>query len=505
MSQQVVYNPSKTAILYHNDNESRFKLLFGHVGSGKSVANCIEIMRQFLLLPLCTDKVRRGKWVVVRNTYSQLKMTTLATWLQWFPEKTFGKVYKDSPFLHKLRFNDEHGIYNELDVYFMSLNSQDDEDKLLSLEVTGFFVNEVSELPWRIVEAMMTRLTCRYPSKKMLGLPEEFQALPYHQCVIADTNPPPMRHWVKVRLEDAPDYERVGLKLYKQPPAMIFDVVKAKYVCNPERENRIGIPDAAMEAMALTLDEETFKVKVLGEYAAVFDGKPVHPAYKQSIHYSKSVITPVPNEPLYLGWDFGLTPAVVIMQYINSQVRVLDECYTFSMDLEQFLINLFLPKYYTKYDAWFKRNNYVSTGDPAGATPGQATGIHCLKILRHHGIETKAARTNKPLIRQAALNYHLNRMNMGEPGFLVSNQCAFLNEGIAGGYRYEEIKVFEGGEIRYRDVPLKNEYSHEVEACQYGLMPLYSESYQKKIEYEDVFDGLTWQRRFKAPDNTMRM
>ncbi len=505
MNQSVVYNPSKTAILYHNDNESRFKLMFGHVGSGKSVANCIEVMRQFLRLPLCTDKVRRGKWVVVRNTYSQLKMTTVATWLQWFPERQFGKFYKDSPFLHQLRFTDEQGIQNELDVYFMSLNSQDDEDKLLSLEVTGFFVNEISELPWRIVEAMMTRLTCRYPSKKMLGLPEDYQDLPYHQCVIADTNPPPMRHWVKVRLEDAPDYERVGLKLYKQPPAMIYDIAKAKYVCNPERENRIGISDAAMEAMVVTLDEETFKVKVLGEYAAVFDGKPVHPAYKQSIHYCKHVITPVPNEPLYLGWDFGLTPAVVIMQYINSQVRVLDECYTFSMDLEQFLINLFLPKYYTKYAHWFNNSLYVSTGDPAGATPGQATGIHCLKILRHHGIETRAARTNKPLVRQSALNYHLNRMNMGEPGFIVSNNCVFINEGIAGGYRYDEIKSFEDGEIRYRDVPYKNEYSHTVEACHYGLMPLYSEAHHKKIEYEDVFDGLTWQRRFKAPTTPARI
>lgn len=504
MSEPIVYNPSKTAILYHNDDENRFKLLFGHVASGKSVANCIEIMRQFLQLPLCSDKVRRGKWVIVRNTYPELKMTTLATWLQWFPEEQFGRLYKQSPYFHMMRFVDEKGIQNELDVYFMSLDSADDEKKLLSLEVTGFFVNEVSEIPWRIIEAMMTRLTCRYPSKKMLGLPEDYQGLPYHQCIIADSNPPSLRHWIKVRLEDAPDYERVGLKIYKQPPAMIFDIEKRDYVINPERENRIGIPDEAMVAMARTLDEETFKVKVLGEYACVFDGKPVHPAYRQSIHYSKSVITAVPNEPLYIGWDFGLTPAAIIMQYINSQVRVLDECYTFSMDLEQFLINLFLPKYYTKYEAWFKSRNYVSTGDPAGATPGQATGIHCLKILRHHGIETRAARTNKPLIRQSALNYHLNRMNMGEPGFLVSNNCVFINEGIAGGYRYDEIKTFEDGEIRYRDVPFKNEYSHAVEACHYGLMPLYSDSYKTKIEYEEVFDGLIWQRRFKAPTVSAR-
>ena len=36
--------------------------------------------------------VRRSRWVFVRNTYQELRNTTMATWLQWFPEEHFGKM-----------------------------------------------------------------------------------------------------------------------------------------------------------------------------------------------------------------------------------------------------------------------------------------------------------------------------------------------------------------------------------------------------------------------------
>ena len=121
------YVPSQTATAFHHDTESDIKILFGHVGSGKSTSCCAEIMHQFLKLPVCTDNVRRGRWAIVRNTYSELKMTTLKTWLMWFNEEQFGKLYKQAPFEHQMRFTDELGVRCELDVVFLAM----DNDKTL--------------------------------------------------------------------------------------------------------------------------------------------------------------------------------------------------------------------------------------------------------------------------------------------------------------------------------------------------------------------------------------
>jgi hypothetical protein len=67
--------------------------------------------------------------------------------------------------------------------------------KLLSLEVTGAYVNELKEIPKRVIDVLETRIG-RYPSKA-LGGPTWFGWW-------ADTNPWHIGHW--------------GYKLFKNPP-----------------------------------------------------------------------------------------------------------------------------------------------------------------------------------------------------------------------------------------------------------------------------------------------
>ena len=58
----------------------------GPFGSGKSTACVFEIMRRAREQPAGFDGVRRSRWAILRNTYPELRTTTIKTWHQWFPE-----------------------------------------------------------------------------------------------------------------------------------------------------------------------------------------------------------------------------------------------------------------------------------------------------------------------------------------------------------------------------------------------------------------------------------
>ena len=58
---------------------------------------------------------------IIRNTNPQLKTTTIKTWLDWFPETTFGNFAYSVPFTHKIHFHDV-----ELEVIFLALDRPED-------------------------------------------------------------------------------------------------------------------------------------------------------------------------------------------------------------------------------------------------------------------------------------------------------------------------------------------------------------------------------------------
>lgn len=476
------YYPEKTAIKLENDCESLVKIVEGHVGGGKSTMCCMAFFKVMREVPVCADGIRRAKGLILRNTYSELELTTLATWLQWFPEDMFGRLYRKSPFHHVMRFRDDKDVICEFDVYFVSMDKPDDLKKVLSLELTVFYFNEVREVSRSVIVGLITRLTGRYPSKTMLGLPEEYEGKLYYQCLIADTNAPNIRHWLK----DVEDNPPTGWKFFRQPPAMIPaleeqepDVVNGlgRWVINPERENKKGSTAYGIANMARSLDDERFKVDVLSQYGSSFDGKPVHPEYNSSMHFSRDVLAPVSGCPIYLGWDFGSTPAVVVWQLVGGALNLIDNWQAEWSDIGTFVDSVFMPIWITKYNEWHTKGNYISTGDPAG----KSITTHEIRTLNDRGIKTYPGQTNDPATRRAALTQWLNRNVNGKPAVKISSHCDFMNEAYAGGYMYKRINVFSNGNVKFHAVPEKNDYSHSAEAGEYALLPLYNDS-QKKSE-----------------------
>ena len=67
--------------------------LMGPVGSGKSYACAAEVMmRAVRQKPSPQDGIRYTRFVIVRNSYPELKTTTIKTWQELFPENTFGLI-----------------------------------------------------------------------------------------------------------------------------------------------------------------------------------------------------------------------------------------------------------------------------------------------------------------------------------------------------------------------------------------------------------------------------
>jgi hypothetical protein len=450
------YNASPTASDFHLSN-SFVRLLFGPVGCGKTVASCMEgLLLAYKQEPSPVDGIRKTRGAIIRNTYPELKSTTIKTWLECFPEYLFGKMKWDSPITHHIKFDDFHA-----EIMFISLDSETDVKKLLSLELTWAYINESRFVPKSIFDAVTQRVG-RYPTLADGG--------PTHSCVFMDTNPPDDDHWIyKIFEEEKPE----GFEIFKYPPAVLRK--GSKFTINPDAENLHNIKNGEEYYLRQIpgKDDEWIKVYLEGKYGTVIDGRPVFNEYNDRIHCTEDSLLPLIGQQIGLGWDFGLTPSVVITQLTpRGQLRVLDELVSEEMGLTQFITNIVLP-HLNKHYPWWK-TNYVSIGDPAGNQRAQTDEKTCMDILRVNGITTLSAITNAFVKRREAIAFFLTKLVDGEPAFLLSPSCKYLRKGFLGAYHYKRIKV--GNESAFHDVPVKNSASHPHDAMQYISMHYHAQA-----------------------------
>jgi hypothetical protein len=91
------------------------------------------------------------------------------------------------------------------------------------------------------------------------------------------------------------------------------------------------------------------------------------------------------------------------------------------------------------------------------------------------GNAVKTAATNDPTARINALDEPFRNMwPDGEPGIEYDEECKMCIAGLRSKYRYTRIKTTEG---TLKDAPDKNNWSHVVEADQYGTLFILSKSY----------------------------
>lgn len=464
--QRIRYRPTPTMALLHR-SRAKVRGILGPVGSGKSVGCVMEVWRIAYQQAPDAQKVRRSRVAIVRNTYGELKQTTIKTWQQWVPEEICPIVY-DSPIRGLLRAPHPDGVTTvECEVLFVALDKPKDVKKLLSLELTAAWINEAREIPFAIVLALRQRIG-RYPAKVVAPLTQA--------SLLMDTNPPDSDHWwyslaVDRRTpggdEDAPLIDDRDWFFVQQPPALIR-IARGRYLPNPDAENvenqPLGYDYWTDQVSGAT--EEWIKVYLLGQYGYVQEGKPVYPEYRDDIHASKTDLKPIPGLPLLLGWDFGLTPACIVGQLTpRGTLRVIDEFCADGMGIRQFAEQVVRPQLAVRYPGWSLDDDIIGAGDPAGADPAQTDETTCFQVLTDLGFRMVPAWTNAFLPRREAVASFMTRMDVGEPSFMLSPRCRKVRKGMLGGYHYRRVQV--PGKLIYRDEPDKDEFSHPQDGLQY--------------------------------------
>jgi hypothetical protein len=445
------YTAPKTVGAFMASDEF-MRMLVGPVGSGKSSGSCIEIVRRAMETPPSRDGVRRSRWAVVRNTYPELRDTTMKTWDEWVPEPYFGK-WRVSEHTFDVLFETEDGVRVEAEVMFRALDRPQDVKKLLSLELTGCYFNEWKEIPQPVTELMKTRVG-RYPRREEVKSPSN-PAGKYWHGIFGDTNPPDTDHYLYTQFEEL---RPEGYAIFKQPGGR-----------SKEAENVEHLQEGYYEKLCQGASKDFIRVYVDGEYGYVREGKPIWPEFQDSLHVAKEPIPLLPGcKKLIIGNDYGLTPAAVWVQQdpADGQYQVIKELISEHMGAmrfgsEQLRICKTEFKSVIEFEGW---------GDPAGLAGSSVDERETpINVVAAQGVPMSAAPTNDFTLRRDAVGHLLTTLtHLGRPALVICPTLVTLRKGMNGGYCFRRIQV--AGDARYEDKPLKNRFSHVCEALQYALV-----------------------------------
>lgn len=457
------YTPSKTVkefMLSPHD----MRALMGPVGGGKTTGAIMELLRQAILMPKGADGLRHSVMLIVRNTKQQLKDTTVASVLALIPEDIRG--WKEGNFSIEFTFNDVRSTW-----LFRSLDTPDDIQRVLSLEVTWIWVEEGREVPLTLLPHLEGR-SGRFPAQSQS---EEFpEGFKYRSGMIYTTNPPEIDSDHYKFLEHLPQED--------DEPNSVLDVATFKQPSglSLEAENIPNLRDGYYDKLAKGKTQAWIDVYIHGMYSHSQTGQPV---YSKSFQYDKRVkrlLQIDPFLPVIVGMDTARHPAAVFMQYgRDGKLRKFREAVGSDMGAKTFISTKLKPTIKNN----FSTNPLVFIGDPTWKRQNETDDNSWYKELKKQfvtdmpdaGNAVKSAATNDPIARINALDEPFRMMwPDGEPGIIYDEECKMCVAGLRSKYRYTKQKTLAG---TLKDAPDKNAWSHVVEADQYGTLFILGKTY----------------------------
>lgn len=485
------------------ESDAFVRLTVGPFGSGKSFGYCNELMRRAIEQePWAHDNVRYSRWAIVRNTFVELKTTTIKTWQICFPPEHCGPMVMSSPPTHRIRYP-AVGATPGLDAefVFLALDKPQDIRKLLSIEFTGVFFNEMRDQPRSIVDAIRGRLG-RYPGSE--------RGPTTWSGIMGDTNPPDEEHYIREWELDPP----YGFEIYHQPPAVleveinldgkpvckepeyrgyVFDhhpweperpmpVLTSAgrlWVVNPWAENLRNLkavapredvfgPDGYYGRQLFGVTLAHIRVYVQGRYGFIQDGKPVIPEFLPEM-----MVRDIPllkDRPIKLGLDIGggtLNPAATWFQRApRGNWVVQQELICNDTGVERFCDEVIRTHRELAGDLPIEK----AWGDPAGAKKDEVYEEIIFEHLRRRGIPVQPAPSQATQARIDAIKGPCCRFIDGKPGLIIHPRCKRLIKGLSGGWQFKRKQV-SGPTEQYQDQPTKDHvYSDVCESLGYGLL-----------------------------------
>lgn len=435
--------------------DKRIVAVRGARGSGKSSACVMKLLKNGLnQAPDPQDGIRRSRWAIIRNTNAQLQDSSIRKVFEWLPEEYFGTYNKTQKNYLITKFPN-----TVIEFSFRALDEPKDVRNLLSLELSGAWINEAREIHKAIFDNLDASLG-RYPGVKDGGC-----TLPQ---IILDTNSPEEDSWWFKYFEvDRPASNRMQeiSEQFVQPSA------RSEYA-----ENVPFLIPGYYENLIHGKDEEWIKVYIDNEYGFVKEGDLIFEStWTDRLHVARDMLHPVKDRLVVLSFDFGLTPAASFMQ-INpmGHFNVLDELVSDSMGIKRFANNILKPLMATRYAGC----KFFITGDPSGRVRVQTDEKTCYEELRDAfpGHQIQEASTNSPIARIGAIEYFLTQpySSGGTPCFQLSPTCKVLRKAFNKGYVKDSLGK-----------PKKNQWSHIMDSLGYGALYFYQMI--KKVEKTNRF------------------
>lgn len=270
--------PPKLAEMLRSDAFAR--VAKGPVGSGKSSACIMEILRRAAQQQPDQNGERHTRCGIIRNTYRELRDTTRRTFEQWMPKAQ----WREADFECEMKFSLPDQTQLNCEVMFRSLNRPEDIKKLLSMEWTFAYLNEVREIPKQAVDIVETRIG-RYPAKKDGG--------PTWFGWWGDTNPWYVGHWGQKLFKTPPP----GYELYSQPGGRTLLA-----------ENSENLPPGYYERLCHGKDAEWIRVYIDGEDAASDVGS----VYGLLLERYEPQTFSYPLDGVYASYDLGFSDSTAI-------------------------------------------------------------------------------------------------------------------------------------------------------------------------------------------------
>lgn len=280
-------NPMQQAFI---TSKAEADLFACRMGEGKSAA-----------LAWCpfyhTQQNPGATWAIIRDTWENLRDTTLQEFFTWFPDGVAGQFTKSTK---TWNWNPE-AVGFPGRIYWLGMDEEADAAKLQSRELAGLGFDEpapaamsggISEF---IFDAGLTRLRQK--------------GMKWYSCKLAENNPDE-GHWTHRRFVE-PGWS--GDPLVKLPP---MQEKGFNFFQTTVPENLKNLPDGYYEIMARRYEEAgrlDLKARFAdGEFGFQQPGISVTPEFNRKIHVSPSLA--VLDSPIILLWDFGLNPTCLITQ-----------------------------------------------------------------------------------------------------------------------------------------------------------------------------------------------
>lgn len=462
------FTQSPTTWAFLND-DSFVRMIMGPVGSGKSYACCAEIFLRALKQEPNRDGIRKTRFAIVRNSYPELRTTTIKTWQELFPEDQFGPMRWSPPITHHIQLPPRDGAPGvDCEVLFLALDNPRDTRRVLSLELTGAFIDECREIPKAIASAITARVG-RFPSASDV----ECTWRGLWMC----TNPPDSDHWIHdTFVKEKPGRGKYAWKFFRQPGGMIEGdasdpqatlAVGRHWVPNPNAENINNLIPGYYDQQLGGKGLDWIKCYVGGEFVYVQEGRSVWEEYVDTTMSADHIDIDM-KLPIIVGLDFGLTPAATFGQRLPSgRWNVLFEIVSKDMGLERFGQHLLY-----ELNTRFKDLEPQVYGDPAGSKRDEIFEVTSFDYLRTLGLNAQPTASNDFQVRRESGAAPMLRFIDGKPGLQVSAQCPQLRKALSGGYHFKRVAIG-GGNDRFTDKPVKNDSSHIGDA--YGYMCMSSE------------------------------